>query len=299
MHVRVSSIRAVRGGASPILADVSMRVQRLIRYSVAWVAVAAAVAGGLGFAALRLSLAGDGEWGVKRLTAPVTVTADRFGVPVITAGSRPDAFRALGYVTARDRLFQMDVLRRRSAGRLAEIFGEAAVSADTEQRVFGFEGVAGQVARRLPAGQREALQAYADGVNGAIGNMVVAPFEFLLLGYRLERWRVEDSLLIVLGMFETLSQSEWEERMLSVMERALPSEVYRFLTPETDQYTHAAWERTIRTPSVTVMPTAIVPTGSQNVFVPWIGSGRRTCSSSSSIPRPGSMGFTAISHSAC
>lgn len=219
-----------------------MRVHRLIRYSVAWVAVAVAVAGGLGFAALRLSLTGDGEFAVEGLSAAVTVASDRFGVPVITAGSRLDAFRALGYVTARDRLFQMDALRRRSAGRLAEIFGEAAVSADREQRVFGFEGVASEVARRLPAGQREALQAYADGVNSAIGSMGVAPFEFLLLGYRPDRWRVEDSLLIVLGMFETLSKSEGEERMLSVMERALPSEVYRFLTPETDRYTRAVLE---------------------------------------------------------
>ncbi|MGQ0592989.1 MAG: penicillin acylase family protein [Gammaproteobacteria bacterium] len=216
-----------------------MRVRRLIRYWVAWVAVAAAIVGGLGFAALRLSLPGEGQASVYGLSAPVSVAMDRFGVPLISAGSRLDAFRALGYVSARDRLFQMDVLRRKSAGRLAEIFGEAAVGTDREQRVFGFEGVTREVARRIPTDQREALAAYADGVNGAIERMTVLPFEFLLLGHRPERWRIEDSLLVVLGMFDTLSKSEWEERMLSVMERALPSEVYRFLTPETDHYTRS------------------------------------------------------------
>lgn len=178
----------------------------------------------------------DSEGFVDGLTDSVVVALDQFGVPTITAESHLDGYRALGYMTARDRLFQMDLLRRRGSGRLAEIFGEPMISADTEQRVLGFESVAREVVERLPINQREVLEAYAEGVNSAIDGMIVAPFEFLLLGYRPERWRIEDSLLVVLSMFQDQSNSEDGERMLSVMKQALPSEVYRFLTPMTDQY---------------------------------------------------------------
>lgn len=188
---------------------------------------------------LWMSLNEEVEAFVPGLTRPVTVTRDPFGVPTITAESSLDGFRALGHVTARDRLFQMDILRRGGAGRLAEIFGEAALSVDVEQRVLGLEQVAREVAVRLPQNQRAALEAYTEGVNGVIDSLLVAPFEFLLLNYRPERWRVEDSLLIVLSMFQKQSHSEDEERMLTVMKAALPDDVYRFLTPLTDPHTQS------------------------------------------------------------
>lgn len=176
---------------------------------------------------------------VSGLNESVLVETDQFGIPTITATSRTDGFAALGYMSARDRLFQMDLLRRRGAGRLAEIFGEAMVPADREQRVLGFEKVANEITQRLPAAHRAALEAYAAGVNSAIDSMNAVPFEFLVLGYRPERWRIEDSLLIVLSLFQDQSNSESEERMLSVMEQALPRAVYEFLTPMTDFYTQA------------------------------------------------------------
>lgn len=193
---------------------------------------------GMVYLAMRLSLAdGETEATVMGLSAPVMVARDRFGVPTITAQSKADAIRALGYVTARDRLFQMDLLRRKSTGRLADIFGETALAHDKRQRVYGFEHVARQVVLQLPDNQVKLLEAYADGVNSAIDNMTVAPFEFLLLNYRPDRWRPEDSVLIVLDMFITLNGSEAFERKMSVMARALPTDVYAFLTPHTDRYT--------------------------------------------------------------
>lgn len=189
----------------------------------------------------RLSLydAAESEGTVAGLSAPVKVTRDHFGVPDIFAESKMDAIRALGYVTARDRLFQMDLLRRKSAGRLAEIFGENALIHDRKQRIYDFEAIARQVVQQLPVEQTEFLKAYANGVNSAIDSMIVAPVEFLLLGYRPDHWRPEDSLLIVLDMFETLNGSENLERMMSVMAHALPAELYDFLTPGTDNYSRA------------------------------------------------------------
>ena len=187
---------------------------------------------------LRASLpVRDGERQVEGLDFPVTITSDRFGIPTITAQTRRDAALALGYVTARDRLFQMDLLRRRAAGRLSEIFGKAAIETDKRQRVIGFNRVASEIVAQLPNEQKRSLAAYTAGVNAFIQQMGTAPLEFLLLRYRPEPWKAEDSILVALNMFQMLSFSDDEERMVSIMEKSLPPEVVAFLTPDTDSYT--------------------------------------------------------------
>jgi penicillin amidase len=179
----------------------------------------------------------DGEETLQGLSAPVQVEFDTFGIPRFEARTRKDAFRALGFVTARDRLFQMDLMRRKSAGTLAEVFGERAVETDRWHRVMGFEQVAQAIVTGLPPEQQAVLNAYAQGVNEAIAQTKVWPFEFLLLGYAPSPWRMEDSLLVVLGMFEKLSWSGDVERSVSIMDKALPKSVTAFLTPDTDPYT--------------------------------------------------------------
>ena len=187
---------------------------------------------------LRASLpVRDGERQVEGLDFPVTITSDRFGIPTITAQTRRDAALALGYVTARDRLFQMDLLRRRAAGQLSEIFGKAAIETDKRQRVIGFNRVASKIVAQLPNEQKRSLAAYTAGVNAFIQQMGTAPLEFLLLRYRPEPWKAEDSILVALNMFQMLSFSDDEERMVSIMEKSLPPEVVAFLTPDTDSYT--------------------------------------------------------------
>ena len=179
----------------------------------------------------------DGELQIKGLDLPVTVTSDRFGIPTITASTRRDAALALGYVTAQDRLFQMDLLRRRAAGRLSEIVGDIAIETDKRQRVIGFNRVAQAIVANFSNEQREILAAHADGVNTFIQQMDTAPFEFLLLGYQPEPWTVEDSILVVMNIFQVLSLRENDERMMTIMEKSLPPEVVAFLTPDTDIYT--------------------------------------------------------------
>ena len=187
---------------------------------------------------LRASLpVRDGEKKVEGLDLPVTITSDRCGIPTIAAQTRRDAALALGYVTARDRLFQMDLLRRRAAGRLSEILGKVAIETDKRQRIIGFNRVASEIVAHLPNEQKEILAAYTDGVNAFIQQMGTAPLEFLLLRYRPEPWKAEDSILVALNMFQMLSFSDDEERMMSIMEKSLPPEVVAFLTPDTDSYT--------------------------------------------------------------
>ncbi|WP_045226713.1 penicillin acylase family protein [Methyloterricola oryzae] len=178
----------------------------------------------------------DGRYRLPALTQPAVVIADRLGIPSVEASGRQDAFRVLGFLHARDRLFQMELMRRKTAGRLAELFGEKALPLDLQQRAYRFETAAHAIVQALPEAQRATLKAYVAGVNAIIQGGAEPPPEFLALGTRPEPWREEDSLLVALGMFQTLSGEEKDERMLSVMEQALPPEVVAFLTPDSDEY---------------------------------------------------------------
>ncbi|MDP2178895.1 penicillin acylase family protein [Methylicorpusculum sp.] len=183
-----------------------------------------------------LSVSG-GHYRLSNLSSQVTVAFDEKGIPSISAGSREDAFRALGFVTARDRLFQMDLLRRHMAGRLAEVMGPALKESDRRHRLMGFEQVASAIVQRLPQDQKQVLEAYAEGVNQAVDSLTVLPPEFWLLGYSPSAWRPEDSLLVVLGMEEDLGWTGDAERRSSIMEAALPESVMRFFIPPIDHYT--------------------------------------------------------------
>lgn len=178
----------------------------------------------------------DGEIRLNGLGAPVTVNADSQGIPTIAADSREDAFRVLGFLHARDRLFQMDLMRRKSAGRLAEIFGAKAVDLDRNQRDYRFSQAAQRIVGALPAKHRAVLDAYVAGVNAFIAQADIPPPEFIALAYRPEPWRAQDSILVALAMFQTLNGQEQDERMVTVMEQALPESLVKFLTPDTDDY---------------------------------------------------------------
>ncbi|MBO3086595.1 penicillin acylase family protein [Cellulomonas fengjieae] len=108
-----------------------------------------------------------GEQQLPGLDATVSVTRDERGVPTITATTAQDLFRAQGYVAAQDRFFEMDYRRHVTAGRLSELVGENedALAADKVIRTFGWREVAEQEWDLLQPATREALQAYADGVN--------------------------------------------------------------------------------------------------------------------------------------
>jgi len=178
----------------------------------------------------------DGKVLLSDLKNPVSVRSDSLGIPSINADNRNDAYQVLGFLHARDRLFQMELMRRKSAGRLAEIFGSKAVDLDRNQRDYQFEHAAGNIVSALPANQKQVLDAYVAGVNGFIYQTKMLPPEFTALNYRPEPWRAEDSILVALGMFQTLNGQEQDERMATVMEKALPKQLVAFLTPDTDVY---------------------------------------------------------------
>ncbi len=203
----------------------------------------------LGFLLLSLTLAGvlvaslwlslpklDGEVALPGLQDKVEVASDGLGIPTIHASNHDDAMRTLGWIHARDRLFQMELIRRKSAGRLAELFGPAALTVDQRQRTYGFEQAAQSVLAALPEDQKHALSVYTEGFNAFLSKALVLPPEFILLRHSPEAWRPVDSLLVGIAMFQTLNATEEEERMLTVMETTLPKNLVQFLTPDTDLF---------------------------------------------------------------
>ncbi|QFY44568.1 penicillin acylase family protein [Candidatus Methylospira mobilis] len=214
-----------------------MAMKRRFRLLLSMGLLATSLIAGL-YLVLRLSLPKfDGVQQLAGLGAPAEVSLDKLGIPKISAENREDAFRVLGFVTCGERLFQMDLSRRQMAGRLAEVMGAGLKKSDIRHRVMGFEQVAKNILQRLPEDEKRVLEAYAQGVNQAMNAMQVLPPEFLLLRYRPAVWRPEDSLLVVLGMEETLGWTGEAERMDTTMKAALPPAVYDFFTPPMDHYT--------------------------------------------------------------
>jgi penicillin G amidase len=139
------------------------------------------------------------------LIAPVTILIDRAGVPHVEAHSARDAFFAHGYLHARDRLWQMELNRRTARGDLAELFGPVALQADRFLRRLGFRRAAERDLARVSAEGRDALDAYAAGVNGYVARHR-RPIEFVLLRCRPRPWSPIDTLAF--GRYMGWTQTE-------------------------------------------------------------------------------------------
>ncbi len=167
----------------------------------------------------------------------VTIRRDDRGIPYIEARNDDDLAFAQGYVTASDRLWQMDLFRRTERGELAEVLtagpNNIALEQDKQHRTLGFAQVAeAEIAQASPQA-RALLEAYARGVNAYIGSLDAKslPPEFQILQYQPKPWTPADSLLVVKLFHEALS-STWR---LDVMREALanlPAEKRAGLMPE-------------------------------------------------------------------
>lgn len=132
------------------------------------------------------------------LEQPVKVIRDNNGIPYIRARNDHDLYFMQGRVHARDRLFQMDLLRRSAAGTLAELLGPPALEADIETRTIGLARAAERSLAEHSPQMIEALQAYSDGVNSYLAEVGGAlPTEYLVLGLgEVEPWHPIDSILV-------------------------------------------------------------------------------------------------------
>jgi penicillin amidase len=147
------------------------------------------------------------------ISAQAVVQRDALGVPHISAARWEDAVFLQGYVTAQDRLWQMDALRRLAAGELSEVLGASTLELDRESRMLRMRHIAEQHARTLSPGDRSAMVAYGRGVNYFIETHRRAlPLEFTLLRYDPKPWSVTDSVLCGLQMYRELTTT-WRDEL--------------------------------------------------------------------------------------
>ena len=191
------------------------------------------------YALLRASLPVlDGERALPGLQAEAGIERDGQGTVTVRAGNAPDAARALGFVHAQERYFEMDLLRRSAAGELSALFGPLALDADRHVRVHRMRARIRANFAQMAGADAALLQAYAEGVNAGLEDLSARPWPYLLLNAKPEPWLPEDSFLVGYAMFFDL-QDEANEREFKLwqLQSALPEPIYALLTR-----TQSAWD---------------------------------------------------------
>ena len=190
-----------------------MRLNRLLKYINTVIAVLIVLLTiGIYWWAWRPLPQISGTIATPEVARKVTVSFDGLGEPHIAAANQDDLLFAQGYLTAQERMWQMDALRRLSGGDLAEIVGAAALPSDEEVRRLRMRRIAEQAYTTMPAPDKAAMAAYARGVNAYIdSHRGRLPIEFTLLGYDPLPWSVVDSILIGLHMFRNLTTTYPDE----------------------------------------------------------------------------------------
>jgi len=165
------------------------------------------------------------------LKEEVTVRRDSRGIPYIEAKSDADLYFTQGYVTASDRLWQMDLMRRLARGETAELFGQQALEGDKRWRRFGFATLTETASRNLTGEMSVAMEAYANGVNAYIATLddKTMPAEFKILQYKPRAWTAADSLVIGAVLADALS-STWQMDLLRQQLSVAPKEKFADLT---------------------------------------------------------------------
>lgn len=183
------------------------------------------------FIVLPPAILGQASVVVNGLTSVVTVRRDARWVPYIEAASDADAYFAQGYVTASDRLFQMDIMRRLGRGETAEIFGRSVLEEDKRWRRFGFARVVEEHHGLMNPELKAALEAYSKGVNAYISSLddKSMPVEFRILQYRPAEWRPTDTLILGKILSDALSTT-WRNDLLRQSLQSLPPDKLADLT---------------------------------------------------------------------
>ncbi|MFG2466174.1 penicillin acylase family protein [Streptomyces canus] len=169
------------------------------------------------------------------LIAGADIRRDERGVPFVTAAEERDLYFAVGYAQATDRLWQMDVLRRRAQGRLAEIFGTVVADDDVRARKLALDRVARRSEALLSEEHRANLVAFSDGVNAAVRRMRRRgglPVEFVLLRYGPEPWTPRDSITIIKHLGFDLGRNLANEAFRARLARERPEYAAAFITPK-------------------------------------------------------------------
>ena len=166
----------------------------------------------------------SGEIILPGLKSEVDVVFDEWAIPHIEAENELDAYRALGYLLAQERLFQLELMIRVAHGRLSEILGEATLDVDRYFRTLGIQRYAKSYVeknyRTNPLKVTEALEAYLSGVNAFV-TTGPTPLEFTLLGIPKREYMIEDLLSISAYMSFTFSNAVQQDPLISYIHKKM------------------------------------------------------------------------------
>lgn len=205
---------------------------KAIKWSLTGIVVAIAILVLIGCMGLRASLPNlDGDLSSTDIKATAKLSRDLLGTAIIDAESEFDAAYLLGYAHAQDRLFQMDLLRRQSAGELSEIVGERALPLDKKHRIHQFRQRAQNALLKLTGHEQLVLAHYTKGVNAGANSLSIKPFEYMLTGSEFAPWRPADSLLASYSMYIDLQLAQTEiDFGLTVLKELYGEAMFRFFT---------------------------------------------------------------------
>jgi penicillin G amidase len=176
---------------------------------------------------------------MKGVARPVEILRDRWGVPHIYASSSDDLFFAQGFITAKDRLFQIDLWRRIGTGKLAEVFGPSAIPRDRMACLVRFRGKWDEEWQSYGPDTKEIASAFTDGINAYIHSLNgQKPLEFQIAGYDPGLWSPEDVTARVAGLLMSHNLTREVQRALDVtrfgldtVQKYMPPEPFRVLDP--------------------------------------------------------------------
>ena len=188
---------------------------------------------------------------IEGLQDEVTVYRDAQGVPHVYAKNEKDLYIVTGYLSAQDRLWQMDLLRRVTQGRLSEIFGKDMVDIDVILRKLRIPKTSKELLPKLDKKVVEPLEYFAQGVNQYIAdNQDDLPFEFTILGYEPDKWKVEHSLNLVGFMAWNLEMGYKLEATYNAIKNKVDEQHFNEILPGFDEQKEMVYRDVVNAPKI-------------------------------------------------
>ncbi len=173
----------------------------------------------------------DGAIRISGVSSETEIFRDSLGVPYIVAASDSDAYFALGFVHAQDRLFQMEMYRRLGEGRLSEVFGPKTLPVDELFRTLRFSQMADSLYDQSSELTKDILRWYSNGVNTYLESAKALPVEFEMLKITPKPWRPVDCLLVARLMSWELNLAWWTKPVFGELYNKLGAQRASLLIP--------------------------------------------------------------------
>ncbi len=165
------------------------------------------------------------------LSAAVEVRTDEYGIPHIFAQNETDLFFAQGYITARERMFQMDMTRLAGRGELSTVLGDMMLDTDKFFRTVGFYRAAEAEYANMDPGARKIVDDYTRGVNAYINSAKYLPSEYTILGFKPQAWKPQDTMVCGILMAYSLNRSKDTELILNQVGNSAGSDILDMIIP--------------------------------------------------------------------